>query len=81
MSVWGEILIECDSKDCRAQHAVTGDDAFRVAGREYAEDEGWIEVDGRHVCPQCQAEANPRERGDDDGVEYGHPDEARDERL
>lgn len=25
-------------------------------------------------------EENPREKGDDDGVEYGHPDEARDDR-
>jgi hypothetical protein len=26
-------------------------------------------------------EANERERGDDDGTEYAHPDDERDERL
>jgi hypothetical protein len=52
MSVWGEILIECDSKDCRAQHAVTGDDAFRVAGREYAEDEDGRR--GKDICPRSK---------------------------
>ena len=49
---------------------------------------GYIEIcygnnpgaDGRESCPACHGwepeEDNPRERGDDDGVEYGHPEEA-----
>jgi hypothetical protein len=85
MSVWGEITIECDTPGCHAQHAVTADEAFRVAGREYAEDEGWIVGDdGQHTCPQCiewgKAQCE-RAKGDDDGVEYGDPRDARDERL
>lgn len=56
MSMFGEIVIECDNPDCHAQHAVTADDAFRVAGREFIEDEGWAHISGRDVCPQCVEE-------------------------
>lgn len=43
-----------------------------------------MEACGRWGCPDCQwvqpeirIEENPREKGDDDGVEYGDPREAR----
>lgn len=59
MSIWGEIIIECDTPMCHADHTVAADEAFTVAVREYFEDEGWIVVDGRHICPQCIAESTP----------------------
>ena len=32
-------------------------------------------------CPECRHMGmNPREKGDDDGVEYAHPADAREER-
>lgn len=77
MSAWGEVIIECDEDGCHATHAIEANDLIAVAGREYLEDENWAQVDGRYICPQCQAEANPREPGDDDGREYADPRDYR----
>ena len=38
------------------------------------------EIADEHECEEASAEENPREKGDDDGVEYGDPRDARDER-
>lgn len=79
MSRRGEIVIECDTPTCHAEirfeawhRASTVDDVL--------DDAGW-QVTGKAVgraprkdiCPQCVEEANPREKGDDDGREYADP--------
>lgn len=78
MSRWGEIVVECDNPYCDACESF-GPDGFgpHQNGGEINTVlvfKGWrVNTDGKDVCPQCQEESNQREKGDDDGVEYGHP--------
>jgi hypothetical protein len=76
MSRRGEICVECDSPDCYAeviyQPSSIEDDLACLLFQD-----GWRRKDERDYCPECAKEENPRERGDDDGVEYGHPSDHR----
>jgi len=72
MSRWGEITVECESDDCAAiinygPSAIDDDLTVLLLA------DGWRVKDGHDYCPECVKEENPRERGDDDGVEYADP--------
>jgi hypothetical protein len=41
----------------------------------------YAEIEDAEVCEQSHAEEHPREKHDDDGREYGHPDDERQERF
>jgi len=85
MSIRGTITLECDSPKCHAEF-VLGDLDLEVAPQRggglevaaYAAE--WVEDDdGLLHCPQCCEEG--REKGDDDGVEYADPRDAKADRL
>jgi hypothetical protein len=84
MSIRGRVTFECDTKGCHAEYVIDAEDADLAEGGHssvragfYAGD--WVlDDDGLLHCPQCCEEG--RERGDDDGREYGHPADARSER-
>jgi hypothetical protein len=87
MSIRGSVVLECDSTGCHAEQVI-GD--LEMADDLVALPRGGVEVtvyapewvlddDGLLHCPQCCEEG--REKGDDDGVEYGHPADAKADRL
>lgn len=82
MSLRGSITLECDQKGCHAE-LVIGDLELQIDVMKNGDlviegfADGWREDDhGLLWCPDCAAEKNPREKGDDDGREYGHPADA-----
>jgi hypothetical protein len=85
MSVRGKVTIECDSKGCRAEQVIEADEqdlvGLRRGGIEltlFAAD--WVLDDDNLLrCPQCCEEG--RERDEDDGKTYGHPGDAKADRL
>jgi hypothetical protein len=86
MAIRGSVVLECDSKGCHAE-TVIGDLEFDITPQKRGGLEistfadGWVEDEhGELHCPQC-CEENPRQKGDDDGVEYGHPRDEMGERL
>ncbi len=75
MSTYGKMVFECDRDGCHAEHVVivNGDFNIQRDGLDITVSaSGWRADDDGMVCPQC-ADENPREKGDDDGREYGHP--------
>lgn len=86
MSIRGSVTFECDQPRCHAEFVrqfVSDDEVNidRYGLSVEASAEGWrMDDDGLLVCPQC-ADENPREKGDDDGVEYADPRDAREGRL
>lgn len=82
MSIRGEIIIECDSEDCHAEIICGPWALMDFALGDLLADDGWeIHAKGRVVCPDCAKPENPRERGDDDGVEYADPRDAKADRI
>ena len=77
MSIRGSLVIECDHPKCHAEIVLEARD-FTLEREPRGTDisiyaYGWhMNDDDAFVCPQC-AEPNPREKGDDDGVEYADP--------
>lgn len=79
MSIRGTIVLECDSKGCRAEQVMDADEA------DFADDmkrgvqvelyfSGWVMDEGGEIhCPAC-CEERTRDRDEDDGMSYGHPD-------
>lgn len=85
MSIRGSITVECDRPTCRAEIVLEGEDAKVTLNRHgLALDvsaPGWsVRYDGDIVCPDC-AFPPERERDEDDGKSYGHPADAKAERL
>jgi hypothetical protein len=77
MSRRGEICIECESDDCYAE-VIYRPETLGETIDDLLEQDGWRVKDGHDYCPECVKEENPRERGDDDGVEYADPRDHRD---
>jgi hypothetical protein len=54
-----DVLVLCDSKDCKGQILVclSSEDTTRERQRRAVEDqiptEGWLVQKGRHYCPDC----------------------------
>ena len=81
MSIRGTVTFDCDS--CHGEQVFDSDEM-----NDYLEQRrtglaldlhahGWtMDDEGLLHCPQCCDEG--REKGDDDGVEYGHPSDPRD---
>ena len=77
MSWRGRITVECDSEHCRAETIFNADDLDGSDVTDRLLEEGWQRNDGLDTCPQCLEElAAGREKGEDDGREYGHPGDA-----
>jgi hypothetical protein len=72
MSRRGEITVECDSDDCYAE-VIYRPENLDEPVHDLLTADGWVRKDGKDYCVECVRPENPRERGDDDGVEYGHP--------
>lgn len=61
----------CDAEDAEVERQIAElEEAERLAAEEYREEN-----------PRGRTGGNPRQKWDDDGVDYGHPDEVREERL
>lgn len=88
MSLRGELVIECDRPTCHAELVLSVEDAdveaiLHVGGGIVLtlSAHGWREDrEGGYVCPEC-AEDNPRDRDDDDGIQYADPRDEREARL
>ena len=80
MSIMGRVMLECDTKGCHGGEGIEAEDFSTAEGLTVtASFSGWVmDDDGEIHCPMCCADG--RERGDDDGVEYGHPEEELRER-
>ena len=76
------ITVECDT--CGDDEQVEVDFPCWV-DREDLLPPGWQENpedEDEHICAQCLLEQKEsRQKGDDDGVEYGDPRDEQDERL
>ncbi len=86
MSIRGRIVLECSDKGCYAEEVIDAEDLAPERSKRgtgvnvIAHADGWVvDEDGEVHCPACCEEG--RERGDDDGREYGHPRDAREERM
>jgi hypothetical protein len=84
MSIRGTVTLECDSPKCHAELVIDAEDA-NLCGEtgslliELIAAEWVLDDNGLLHCPQCCEEG--RERGEDDGKEYGHPADAKADRL
>ena len=77
MSRYGRITVECDSRDCSAEVSYSHN-AIEAELSDMLSDEGWTRTaDGKDQCPDCCAPENPRQKGDDDGIEYADPRDHR----
>ena len=79
MAIRGTVTLECDTKGCHGELVLGDLDADTLEAIdphgitvEFFADSWQQDEDGNLHCPQC-CEENPREKGDDDGREYGHP--------
>lgn len=80
----GEITVECDNDECSAEVVYRYDDLDNCTINDRLAEDGWQDRKSGKVwlwfCPDC-VEEQEREKGDDDGKEYGHPADALAERL
>jgi hypothetical protein len=84
MSIRGTVTLECDTKGCHAETVImpeTGDCLYCDGSLkvQLSATDWQLDCEGNLHCPQCCEEG--RERGEDDGREYGHPADAKADRL
>lgn len=56
MSLSGEIVIECDVKDCHAEQRFEGAALLDFDFKEIVTDIGWRVSERGWICPQCSEE-------------------------
>ena len=78
MGIRGTVTLECDTKGCHAEYVMEAE-TTDVDNKRYGvvvrlPTTGWRFDDEQELfyCPDC-CRRDEREKGDDDGREYGHP--------